>query len=308
MQRSHRSRERRLAVATGLNVAIVVAQVFAGLVAGSVGLLADAGHNLADTAAVVLSLFALRLSRRGATDARSFGYHRTGILAAQANAAALLAVTALLAFESLRRLADPVPVDGAVVLVVALGAAAINGLAAWVVHEPGGTDLNLRSAVLHLVSDALVSVAVALAGAVILLTDGLDRLDPAVSLLVSGLIAVFAVRLLRSTTDVLLESTPAGLDVDALRADVLGVPGVLGVHDVHVWSLSEQVRAASGHVLLEGHPTLEEANETGARVKRVLAERYGIGHATLELECEVCQPVPADACTLPEPDGAVHRH
>lgn len=297
------NRERRLVVATGLNVAIVVAQVAAGLAAGSVGLLADAGHNVVDVGAVLLSLFALRLARRQATPARSYGYHRAGVLAAAANATAILVVTVLIAVEAVRRLLDPQPVDGALVVVVALAAALGNGVAAWVVHEPGGGDLNMRSARLHLISDALVSLGVAAAGGVILAVDGAFWLDPLASLVISLLIAVSGVKILRLATDVLLESAPAGLDLDALTADVLAVPGVLDVHDVHVWSLSDTLRAASGHVLVSGHPTLEDANETGRLVKVVLARDWGIGHATLELECEACVPHPADVCALPEPSA-----
>lgn len=303
------NRERRLVVATGLNVTIVVLQVVAGLAAGSVGLLADAGHNVVDVGAVLLSLFALRLARKAATPSRSYGYHRAGVLAAAANATAILVVTVVIAVEAVRRLLDSQPVDGAVVVVVALVAAIGNGIAAWVVHEPGGGDLNMRSARLHLISDALVSLGVAAAGAVILAVDGAYWLDPLASLVISLLIAVSGVKILRLATDVLLESAPAGLDLEALTADVLAVPGVLGVHDVHVWSLSDTLSAASGHVLVSGHPSLEEANETGRLVKALLARDWGIGHATLELECETCVPHTDEFCALPEPaTGHVGHH
>jgi cobalt-zinc-cadmium efflux system protein len=302
------NRERRLVVATALNTGIVVAQVIAGFAAGSVGLLADAGHNVIDVGAVLLSLYALRLARRAATPERSYGYHRAGVLAAAANATAILVVTLLIAGESVRRLLDPRPVDGAVVVVVALLAAVGNGAAAWVVHEPGGGDLNLRSARLHLISDALVSLGVAAAGAVILAVDGAYWLDPLASMLISLLIAAGGVRILRLATDVLLESTPAGLDLTALAHEVRAVPGVLDVHDVHVWSLSETLRAASGHIVVGGQPTLEQAAETGRRVKAVLAGSWGIEHATLELEGESCTPDPADVCALPEPSSSVHQH
>ena len=311
--RTSAQRERRLAVASALNVVIVVAQVVAGLVAGSVGLLADAGHNLTDTAAVLLSLYAVRLARRPASDRRSFGYLRGGVLAAQANAAGILVVTAIIAVEGVRRLFDGAPVDGGIVLVVALVGAAANGLAAWIVHEPGGGDLNVRSALLHLVSDAVVSLGVAAAGAVILLTDGgWVWLDPAVSLVISAVIGVYGVRLLQQTTTVLLEGTPDGLDAGEVRADVLAVPGVLDLHDLHVWSLSDTVRAASGHVLVAGHPSLEEANVVAAEVKHVLAEKHGVAHATLEVECEVCAPPSPSDCLMPAtpaaPGHVGHRH
>lgn len=293
------SSQGRLAVATALNVVIVVAQVVAGLWAGSAGLLADAGHNLTDTAAVVLSLVAVRLTSRPATPRRSFGFHRAGILAAQANAAGILAITVVIAVEGVRRLLNPSPVDGGIVLAVALLAALGNGAAAIVVSR-GSQDLNMRSAVLHLASDAAVSVAVAVTGAVILLTDGWFWLDPAVSLAVSALIAYYGVKLLRATTEVLLEATPAGLDPQALEDAVQAVPGISGVHDIHVWSLSDTIRAASAHVLVDGHPSLEDARVSGAAVKDMLAQRFGVAHATLELECEPCEPDLAERCRLPD--------
>ena len=155
----------------------------------------------------------------------------------------------------------------------------------------------MRSALLHMISDGAVSVAVALSGLVILVTDGWYWLDPAASLLISAVIGVQGWRLLRSTADVLLESTPAGLDVASLSGAIAAVDGVESVHDLHVWTLSSDVRALSAHLVLEGHPTLEEAQLVGASVKATIGARFRISHATLELECEACG-VPDDVCTI----------
>ncbi len=305
-------RERRLRVALGLNIVIVVVQVVVGVIAASLGLLADAAHNVTDVAAIVVSLIAVRLVRRRANASRSFGYHRGTILAAQANAASILIVCVLVGFEAIRRLADPQPVKGGLVLVVALVAAAANFGAAAVLggaghahagdgdgDDDGGDshDLNMRSALLHMISDGAVSLGVALAGLVILVTGGWYWLDPAVSLLISAVIGVQGWQLLRSTADVLLESTPAGLDVDSLSSTMAAVNGVESVHDLHVWTLSSDVRALSAHVILDGHPSLEEAQVVGARVKSTIGGRFRISHATLELECEACG-VPDDFCTI----------
>ena len=305
--------ERRLRVALGLNVAIVIAQVIVGVIAASLGLLADAAHNLTDVAAIVVSLIAVRFARRRATTARSFGYHRGTILAAQANAASILIVCVLVAFEAIRRLGDPHPVEGGLVLIVALIAAAANFGAAAALgdvavahaghgHEHGddagsSDDLNMRSALLHMISDGAVSVGVALAGLGILLTGGWYWLDPAVSLVISVVIGVQGWRLLRATGDVLLESTPVGLDVGRLSTAMSHVDGVESVHDLHVWTLSSEVRALSAHVVLAGHPTLEEAQVVGARVKSSIGDRFRIAHATLELECEACG-IPDDFCSI----------
>jgi len=313
-------RERRLRVALGLNLGIVVLQVVAGIVASSLGLLADAGHNLTDAAAIIVSLLAVRLAGRPATASRSFGYHRGTILAAQVNAASILVVCVVVAIESLRRLGAPAHVDGAVVVVVALLGAAVNFGAALALGEHGHDhgsdhdhaggetrDLNMRSALIHMVGDGLASLGVAAAGAVILVTGGWDWLDPMASLGISVLIGVQGWKLLRETAEVLLEATPAGLDLDRLAATMTVVDGVETVHDLHVWTLSSDVRALSAHVVLEGHPSLEEAQVVGERVKATIAGPYRIAHATLELECEACA-TPDDFCAIDTALVTAHDH
>jgi cobalt-zinc-cadmium efflux system protein len=276
-----------LVIALALNVALVVAQVGFGLASHSLGLLADAGHNLTDIAAVVVSLIAVRLVRRAATQARSYGYHRSSILAALINAAMILAMTAVITYEAVFRLTHPEPIRGGLVVVVATVAFVLNALTAVVLHERQG-DLNMRSALLHMVSDALASLGVAVAGVVILVTGRFFWLDPIVSLAIGVLISREAWSLVRHAVDVLLESTPAGLDLGALRLAAESVDGVAEVHDLHVWSLSSEVRALSAHVVVAGHPTLEEAQAVGVAVKGAISRPFAIAHATLELECERC--------------------
>lgn len=316
---SHR-RERRLRLALGANVAVVALQVVVGIAASSLGLLADAGHNLTDVAAIVVSLLAVRMARRPPDAARSFGYHRGTTLAAQLNAASMMVVSAVVLVESLRRLGSPSDVDGAAVLVVALIGAVANLGSALGLREPGGAhdhthrdehhtgdgDLNVRAALWHLVGDGVASLAVAVAGAVIVVTGGWDWLDPLASLGIAVLIGAQAWRLLRATTEVLLEATPSGLDTDRLGAEMAAVHGVEAVHDLHVWTLSSEVRALSAHVVLEGHPTLEEAQAVGARVKAALDPRHRIAHATLELECEACGE-PAEHCAMDQPTSSPAR-
>jgi len=305
-------------IALGFNGVIVVVQVVFGIIAGSLGLIADAGHNLTDVAAIGASLVAVRWARRRPTPQRSFGYHRATILAAQANAASILAITVFILYEGVRRLLHPSAVSGGIVVVVAIVAAAANLCAALAVRETHaghdghghgghghGGDLNMRSAMLHLVGDTAASVGVAIAGAIILATGGLYWLDPLVSMAIGLLIAYQAWKLLRSTTDVLLESTPPGLTSDAITAAMAEVAGVEQVHDLHVWSLSSDVRALSAHIVLDGHPSLEQAQVVGAAVKVALAARFGIAHATIELECESCSPV-GDWCAIEGTTVLVH--
>lgn len=281
------SRERRLVLALVLNAGIVVAQAVFGLFAHSLGLLADAGHNLTDVAALGLALIAVHWAKRPPTEKRSFGYHRGTILAAQANAAAIIAVTALIGFEAVRRLLHPVHVHGGVVVVVALIAVLFNGVAALILRDRS-TDLNMRAAMLHVGADAAASLGVAVAGLVILETGRLYWLDPTASLLIGAMILWEAWLLMRAASDVLLESTPTGIDSAAVSDAMAGVSGVEAVHDLHVWSLSSEVRALSAHLVLAGHPTLEEAQAIGTEVKRAVSGPFRIAHATLELECESC--------------------
>jgi cobalt-zinc-cadmium efflux system protein len=302
-QQRNERRQRRLIVAIALNVAVVVGQVAWGISAHSLGLIADAGHNLADVAGLAIAVIALRYSVRRATMARSYGHHRGTILAALANGALLLAVTGYIAIAAVVRLLHPKPVNGAVVLTVALAAAAVNGIGAALVHERSGdrlphrtSDLNMSAATVHLVGDAAVSLAVAVAGLLIVVTHGTNWLDPAVSLLVCVAIAVLAVRVVHRSADVLLESTPRAIDPEQVLDAVRALPTVVDVHDLHVWSLSSDIYALSAHVLLAGHPTLEQAQATADAIKRELAGSFAIGHATLEMECEAC-PEP-DPCAL----------
>jgi len=289
------SRELRLRLVLVLNVALAAALVAGGVVAHSLGLFAAAGDTVTDVGAVLLSLVAVRLARRSPDAQRSFGYHRSTILAAQANAAAILLVCGVIVIEAVRRLQHPPDVHGGTVLVVAGAAAVVNAAAAFVLAGDRH-DLNMRSVMLDTVGDAAANAGVAAAGAVILVAGAYEWLDPAVSIAIAVVIAARAVRLLVQAADVLLESTPAGLDLDELVSVMGAVDGVDAVHDLHVWSLSSEVRALSAHLVLSGHPTLEEAQVVGDRVREAVAPRFGIAHATLELECESCVQEDGEPC------------
>jgi cobalt-zinc-cadmium efflux system protein len=297
-------RTRRLAVSLALNLGLVVVQVGFGLAAHSTGLLADAGHNLTDVGALTLSLVAVRLALRPASPARSFGNHRATILAALANAVLIAAVTVLIVVASVHRLLHPVPVHAGVVVVVATFGLLVNGAAALLLSEHGG-DLNMRSALLHMVGDALASAAVVVAGLLLLVVPSASWLDPASALVVAIIIVTQAARVFRSAVAVLLESTPADVDLEQLTATMADVPGVSGVHDLHVWSLSSDVRALSAHLVMSGHPTLEEAQKVGDQVKLTIGGPFGIAHSTLELECEPCADI--DPCAMDAPPITAHH-
>lgn len=302
-------RTRRLAVSLVLTAALVVIELGFGMVAHSSGLVADAGHNLADVGALVLSLVAVRLALRPPSAARSFGNHRATILAALANAALIAVVTVLIVIDSVHRFGHPEHVRAGLVIVVASVGLVVNGLAALVLRD-GSNDLNMRAALLHMAGDALASLAVVAAAVVLLFVPSATWLDPVSALAVAGVIVFQTHRVFRASIAVLLESTPPDLDLDQLTAAMSGVAGVGEVHDLHVWSLSSEMRVLSAHMVLTGHPTLEEAQSVGDRVKATIAGPFGIAHTTLELECERCNDE-ADPCRMEAASATrlpVHRH
>ncbi len=281
-----------LYISIGINIIIVGSQIAFGIIADSLGLLADAGHNFADVAGLILALYALKATRRSSTKSRTFGFHRTGVLAAQANAALILIVTGFITVEGIQRLIDPEPVKGGIVVVVALCAAIGNLGAALLLRRSSvnnGThthDLNMRAATLHLFSDAAASIAVLFAGLVIAITGEFYWLDPLMSLGIGVVIAVQAFTLLKNSNDVLLESTPRDIDISEVESTILGVAKVSSLHDLHVWSLSMDMRALSAHVVIEGNPTLRETHNVSEEIRELLASNFHITHSTIECETE----------------------
>ena len=280
-------RTRRLGLSLALNVALVAVQIVAGVIAHSTGLLADAGHNVADVGALVVSLVAVRLVLQPPSAERSYGNHRATILAALANASLIALVTVVIVIESVHRLGHPETVHAGLVVVVACLGIVVNGTAALLLRD-NSHDLNMRSALVHMAGDALASFAVVAAGVVLLLAPSATWLDPVSALVVAAIIVYQALNVFRGSIAVLLESTPPDVDLDRLTATMAGVEGVGEVHDLHVWSLSSEMRVLSAHLVMTGHPTLEEAQVVGEHVKAAIAGTFSIAHSTLELECERC--------------------
>jgi cobalt-zinc-cadmium efflux system protein len=293
---------RRLAAALFITLAFVAFEALAGYYGHSLALLTDAAHNLTDVAALGLSWYALRLAARPANAGKTFGYHRAGILIALFNSAALIALTIWIFYEAYGRLMTPQAVDAPLLIWAAAAAFVVNLGTALLVRRGSQTDLNLRSAYLHLAGDALSTFGAFVAGLAIWAT-GWTALDPIVSIFIGLLILWNAWTIVRESADILLEASPADLAVPALVEDLLRVPGVRGVHDLHVWSITQNMRALSAHVLTD-----DVAISTGAAVQHavneVLAGRYHITHATLQLECEGCEP-DLLYCNLTEPQ---HTH
>lgn len=265
----------------------MVAEAIGGYLAGSLALLADAGHMLTDTAALLMAFTAARLAARPADSRRSYGYQRIRVLAALVNSIALLALVGWLVIESIQRLMSPQDVDAWLMLSIALVGAALNLGVAYLLgrgHDHDH-DINLSAAHAHVLSDLAGSVAASLA-AVIILTTGWTGADPLLSLLIAALIARLAIRLLRRSAHILMEGTPEGIDTQLLAHELTeALPGIDDVHHVHAWSLG------SDDVLVTLHARVrpgEDADEALTEIKRWLADRHGIGHSTVQLERARC--------------------
>ena len=268
------------AIGLVLNLSFVVAEWIFGVSANSLALMADAAHNLGDVIALLLAWMAIGLAKRAPSARFTYGLRGSSILAALLNAAALMLITGGLGWEALRRISNPSPVEGSVVIWVALVGVAVNGFTAWLFMQGGKKDLNLRGVYLHMAGDAAVSLAVAVAGAVVLYT-GWFWLDPALTLLVSAVILWSSWGLLRQSLGLALQAVPEGIEQPAVRECLASLPGVADVHDVHVWAMSTSENAMTAHLVIPGRHPGDEFLRTAAAL---LEERFGIHHATLQIE------------------------
>jgi cobalt-zinc-cadmium efflux system protein len=270
---------RRMVIVLGLNVVMLVAGVIGGLVFDSLALLADAGHVLADVGAIGLALFAAWLAARPASPQRTFGFRRTEILAALANGITLVAVAVFVFVEAIMRLSDPPDVQGVGVLVLGALGLAGNALATWVLMRGDRSNVNLEGVLRHSAADALGSFGVILAG-LIVITTGWDQADALISIGISILILLGSWRLLSEPVNVLMESAPAGMDVEEVGNAMCGVVGVREVHDLHIWTVTSGFPALAAHIRSDPG---ESADEVRERIELVLHERFGLEHTTLQV-------------------------
>ena len=275
-------RERKaLAVALALIAGFLGAEVVGGLLADSLALLADAGHMLGDAGSLALALFALWIAGRPPTPERSFGYRRAEILAALANGVALVAIAIWIFVEAADRLRDPPQPLGAWILVLGAVGLVVNVVAALVVARArSGSSLNLEAAFRHIVADALGSVGVIVAGAVVL-TTGWAYADPLVSVAIGLLVLWSSVTILRESVRILLEASPSGIDPTAIGRRMAAVPDVVEVHDLHIWTITSGFPALSAHVLVAAGA---DCHGKRRELQRLLADEFGLEHATLQVE------------------------
>ena len=297
---------RYMGLSVALTLAFVLAETFAGYWANSLALLSDAGHNFADALAMIFSWFAIWIARKPSDAQRTFGYHRVGILAALVNALSLIVIALLIFWEAVGRLRHPEPVQSGPMIGMALAAILLNGIISLWLRKEARHDLNVRSAYLHMLGDAVSAVGVVVAGVLVALTGEIIA-DPVVSLLIGGLILWSSWGVLTEAVNVLLEAVPRNLDIAAVERAVKEVPGVLNVHHLHVWTVTSGIIACSCHIVIA-----EQSVRSGQQVLRAVVElldqQFGIGHATVQIEIEGCATNEADCSIRPTDESGIRKN
>lgn len=297
------SPKRVLKISLGATLAYIVLLVVAGIRAHSLALLSEAGHNLSDFLALLLSLAALYLQSRPASSTKTYGYHRAGVLAALVNAVSLVAVSCFIFYEAFRRLQHPQHVQASVMMWVAGAGVVMNGVIALLLYRSGG-DVNIRSAVLHEVGDTLSTAAV-IGGGWAILATGDYWIDPALSFGIGVLILWSGFGIVRETLNILLEGTPRGLKLELVETAIRSIEGVNDVHDLHVWNIGSETRALSCHIAIADIPP--SISERILRdVKERLHHHFHIDHTTIQFEHVQCEV--AHGCVIPVGESDGHQH
>ena len=299
---------RRLLLALGLVACVAGIEFWGGFRANSLALITDAMHVCMDAFALALAFFALVGSQRPATLRKTFGYGRLEVLGALINGSVLLAATAFIAYEAMRRFFVPQVPEGALMSTIAGIGLAMNIAVGLLLLHHSDENLNFRAALFHVAGDALGAFAVILGGAVIAFT-GAAWIDPALSLFVAAIIIVGVFRVLRDATDVLLEGVPRGLHVSDIRDAMAAVPGISTVHDLHIWTIGTGALALSAHILVPD-TRVSEATKIMREIDTTVRERFGVTHVTLQFECEQCAQDERVVCTQPVTpvQASGHRH
>ena len=278
----------RMAISLFLTLVFVLIEAVAGILGNSLALLTDAAHNFTDAIALGLSWYAIRLTSQPANGRKTYGYHRAGILVALLNSTTLVLISLGIFYEAWRRFMSPPEVQSGILITVGLIAVAVNLATALLVKKGSEHDLNIRSAFLHLVGDVISTVGAVIAGVIIYFT-GANWLDPLVSVLIGFLILYNAWGILHDSVEILLESTPRDIDTGRLVHDVKQIKGVLGVHDLHIWSITQNLRTMSAHILTDDL-TISTGADIQRQINEIVHRGYNIAHATLQLECVECLP------------------
>ena len=276
-----------LGAAVGLTLAFVAVEALSGWFAHSLALISDAGHNLADAAALGLSWYAIRVAGKPSHQGMTFGYRRVEVFAALINGLSLVMIAAVIAWEAIARIIHPELAEGRTMIVVAAAAIVLNVLISVWLRAASAHNINVRSAYLHMLGDAVAALGVVIAGIIVLTTKVLWA-DPVVSLLIAGLIVYTSWDVLRESATILLEGTPSGLNMPEVAQAITGVAGVRSVHDLHVWVLGPGVVSCSCHILV-AEQSIRDGQQVLRSVVRELEHRFGITHTTVQIEVEGCE-------------------
>jgi cobalt-zinc-cadmium efflux system protein len=282
--------QRRLAIALTITGLMTIVEVVGGLMSNSLALLGDAGHMFTDTLALGLSLVALTLAKRPASEKRTYGFHRAEVLAALTNGAILIVISVFIFYEAYQRFVEPPEVKGGLMLGVAAVGLVANVVGISILRSASRENLNVKGAFLHMWSDSVSSAGVIVAGVVILVT-GWTVADPVVSVLIGVLILRGAAGLVLESSDILLEAVPKHLDVNQVSSALKEIRGVRDVHDMHLWTITSGVHALSCHVLIEDQ-TVSNSAQIVEEINETLGQKSGVAHSTLQLECEECEKSP----------------
>ncbi|HEX8984577.1 MAG TPA: cation diffusion facilitator family transporter [Bryobacteraceae bacterium] len=281
--------------------AFIVIEILAGMQAHSLSLLSDAGHNFTDALALLLAWFGVYFGRKPPDTNRTYGYHRASVLAAFLNALSLLLLSGYILYESYLRWLAPQVVNERTMMIVATLGLALNTAIMWGLHSARGSDVNVRSAWLHMLGDALGSVAIVV-GAIVIRLTGWQRVDPLLSAIIGALIIWTAWDIIKETLNILLEGLPRGLELQEVTTAMRRVAGVLDVHDVHIWSLGSSTHALSCHVRIEDLPP-SESESILQDLNHVLGERFQLCHTTIQFEHTSCP-----GCSMPNGREPAHQH
>jgi cobalt-zinc-cadmium efflux system protein len=295
--------QRVLRISLVATLAYVVLTLLAGLRAHSLALVSEAGHNASDALALLLSFVAVHFQSRPATDQKTFGYQRAGVLAAFLNALTLILISVWIGFEAVRRFAEPVHVQPSLMMVVAAAGVVMNGVIAAMLWRCS-QDVNLRSVFIHMLGDTLSTAAVIVGGVAILFT-GMTWIDPALSLGIAALILWSSISIVRETLNILLEGTPRGLSLSHIRTTLEDIDGVEDIHDLHVWSLGSQTHALASHVTIADIPPSESARIL-EQINGTLRENFRIHHTTIQFEHGECEV--AHGCVMAVEEISAHGH
>jgi cobalt-zinc-cadmium efflux system protein len=286
---------RDLLIALSITVLMMVAEAVGGWLSNSLALLSDAGHMFTDNIALLLSFFAMKFATMPATDKKTFGFYRLEILAALVNGIVLVVASLYIMYESYRRIMNPQPVGGTLMLVVAAVGLVANIIGAVVLTKHRNTNLNIRGAYLHILGDALSSIAVVIGGGVILYT-GWYLIDPILSIVISLVIIYSAWALVKESVSILLESVPAHISIETVAAEIEKIGGVREAYHIHIWSITSGVYAMSAHVLINDQ-LVSGSKDVLERIRTMLADTFRIQHSTIQLECDKCDM--SLVCNLP---------